>query len=66
MLFFVRSRQEEIPAEFSAPPAEEVLERGIQVGTRAWEKTMEIGGKNVVVRAYKNYAGKLVSVFIRK
>jgi RHS repeat-associated protein len=45
---------------------QDVAKTGTQVGTRAWEKTIQIGQETVTVRAYNNTNGVLRSVYIKK
>lgn len=44
---------------------QDVLENGVQVGAREWEKTVEIGGQSVILRAVRNSVGKLRTVFVK-
>ena len=43
---------------------QDVAKTGTQTGTRTWEKIVDVGGSSVLVRAVKNYAGGLRSVYI--
>jgi hypothetical protein len=45
---------------------QDVTKTGTQVGTRAFEKTIQIGQETVTVRAYNNTNGVLRTVYIKK